>query len=240
MATVRPIPSMTSRKLWQRNTILALLGVIFLGVLIDFPSTDSPVTSSSDKCAVPNAWDVSTCNKMDFPRRTQEEDDTYRAAWRQTMESVKARGLTFVDKPGLIFHRDLLSEIEANGIPGMIFECGVAKAGSAITIASYKHPERCLHLFDTFEGIPEPSSKDGPDVKQRYKDIQTDKLNCKKGLASCHKEYYGNMDDLLSYDKEQFNIAGYPCFKNSVFFHKGLFDDTVWPGGPVAYAHLVS
>ena len=73
-------------------------------------------------------------------------------------------------------HERLLNQIELQGIPGMIFECGVAKAGSAIAFAAIKHPQRCLHLFDTFEGIPEPNVlKDGLDVQERYKQIQEDK-----------------------------------------------------------------
>ncbi len=177
---------------------------------------------------------------MEFPRRSSEEDHSYRKAWIRTMRSVATRKLTFLNKVQLAFHRDLLSEIELEGIPGMIFECGVAKAGSAILFAAMKHPERCLHLFDTFNGIPEPSSKDGPDVLRRYNKIQADKLNCKNGGSECDKEYYGNFDDLLAYDKKQFEVSGYPSSKNAVFFHKGLFDDTVWPEGSIALAHLVS
>lgn len=179
-----------------------------------------------------------SCGRMEFPRRSETEDSSYRAAWERTVQYVISRKLTFLDVEVLTFHRDVLHEIESKGIPGMIFECGVAKAGSSITFASYKHPKRCLHLFDTFEGIPEPSSKDGPDVLQRYMEIKADKLNCQKGLPNCNKEYYGNLDNLLAYDKSQFEMAGFPSSQNAVYFHKGLFDDTVWPAGPIAYAHL--
>jgi asparagine synthase (glutamine-hydrolysing) len=139
----------------------------------------------------------------------------------------------------LEFHRAKLSEIETKGISGMIFECGVAKGGSAITFASYKHPKRCLHLFDTFDGIPQPSEKDGPDVMERYTIIQSGKEKCAMGLPDCDRSYYGNMDNLMAYDMAQFEIAGYKHSKHAVYFHKGLFDDTVWPVGPVAYVHLV-
>lgn len=181
-----------------------------------------------------------SCGRMEFPRRSESEEAKFRSAWQRSVQFVIAHKLTFMDEDLLKFHRDVLHEIESKGIPGMIFECGVAKAGSSITFAAYKHPKRCLHLFDTFEGIPEPSSKDGPDVLQRYMEIKADKLNCQKGLPNCNKEYYGNMDNLLLYDKTQFEMAGLPASKNAVYFHKGLFDDTVWPAGPIAYAHLVS
>ncbi len=239
MAKVRHMQSM-NRKQSRWNIILALLGVTTFGVYIGIPSTDSLDITFAEKGSSLNGKEISSCSKMNFPLRSPKEDHSYRKAWIRTMHSVMERKLTFLDEVHLALHRELLSEIELQGIPGMIFECGVAKAGSAILFASLKHPERCLHLFDTFDGIPEPSSKDGLDVLQRYKQIQTDKLNCKNGGSNCNKEYYGNFDDLLAYDKKQFEITGYPSSKNAVFFHKGLFNDTVWPEGSIALAHLVS
>ena len=42
----------------------------------------------------------------------------------------------------------------------------------------------------------------------------------------------------MEYDVRQFQEVGYNPKDSNVFFHKRLFDDTVWPGGPIAYAHL--
>jgi len=187
----------------------------------------------------PNSDLISSCSHMTFNPRTQEEDQQFTDAWTKTVDFVQKEKLTFLPTEILKFHRDLLADIEKKGIPGMIFECGVAKAGSSITFASYKHPQRCLHLFDTFEGIPEPSDKDGSDVKRRYQYIQKNKKACELGKASCDKEYYGNMDNLLDFDQKKFEEAGYTASDNSIVFHKGLFDDTVWPEGSIAYAHLV-
>jgi hypothetical protein len=120
----------------------------------------------------------------------------------------------------------------------MILECGVAKAGSSITFSAIKHPRRCLHLYDTFEGIPEPSARDGKDVHERYQAIQRSKQKCLEGKDDCDKKYYGNMEHLMEYDVRQFQEAGYNPEEYNVFFHKGFFDNTVWPGGPIAYAHL--
>lgn len=181
----------------------------------------------------------SSCAQMDFPPRNSNDDIKFIAEWKKSVQFVVEHQLTFLEASGISFHREKLHEIESKGLSGMIIECGVAKAGSSITIAAYKHPNRCLHLFDTFEGIPTPSGKDGEDVMQRYRDIQHAKEACQKGLPECDKSYYGNMDNLLEYDISQFELSGYPAKDNSVYFHKGLFDDTVWPAGPIAYAHLV-
>ncbi|RDJ32159.1 MAG: macrocin O-methyltransferase [Crenarchaeota archaeon] len=51
-----------------------------------------------------------------------------------------------------------------NKIPGDIVECGVWKGGSMMTVAktllNLNKIEKDLYLFDTFEGMPEPSSDD--------------------------------------------------------------------------------
>ena len=179
-----------------------------------------------------------SCPDTIFPKRSHQEDQQFATAWNHSVHYVQSHKLTYLNHTLLEFHRAKLSDIEQQGIPGMIFECGVAKGGSAIAFTSYKHPRRCLHLFDTFAGIPKPSEKDGTDVLERYAKIQLNKKNCELGLE-CDRTYYGNMDDLLAYDISHFEYAGYKHSENSVFFHKGLFDDTVWPVGPVAYAHLV-
>lgn len=46
-------------------------------------------------------------------------------------------------------------------LPGAVAEIGVYRGGSAARLA-YILPGRPLHLFDTFEGLPEPGLDDGP------------------------------------------------------------------------------
>jgi O-methyltransferase len=54
--------------------------------------------------------------------------------------------------------------IVANRVPGAIVECGVWKGGSmaaiANTLMSIGEMQRDLYLFDTFEGMPAPTSED--------------------------------------------------------------------------------
>src|ERR1700722_4801334 len=67
-------------------------------------------------------------------------------------------------------HRDMLllpaeacqimSAVDAvKKIPGDMAELGVASGASAMMIAA-RSPERRLHLFDTFEGLPKPTKED--------------------------------------------------------------------------------
>ena len=55
--------------------------------------------------------------------------------------------------------------VVAGNIPGTAVECGVARGGSAAAVAlalRESDPNRRLLLFDTFEGLPEPT-RDNPD-----------------------------------------------------------------------------
>ncbi len=57
----------------------------------------------------------------------------------------------------LSLHRAVL-HVEEHKIPGDLVECGVARGGSAAMMALTLHGRsRRLWLFDTFEGLPEPS-----------------------------------------------------------------------------------
>jgi hypothetical protein len=220
-----------------KHLLLPLLFVVFLSARLAHMYQSSPFSSSS--FSLFSKKGTISCPQTKFPKRTLAQESLFFTQWSKTSRWVKEQGLTFLPEDGLLMHQQLINQIEVQGIPGMIVECGVAKAGSAITFTAIKHPQRCLHLFDTFEGIPEPSSKDGEDVQERYRQIQMDKQNCQLGLATCHKDYYGNNPDLLAFDREQFERAGYPSANHAVRFHPGLFDDTVWPASPIAYAHLV-
>jgi predicted O-methyltransferase YrrM len=54
----------------------------------------------------------------------------------------------------------IMSLVDAvKNIPGEMAELGVA-AGASAKMISARAPERVLHLFDTFEGLPDPSAKD--------------------------------------------------------------------------------
>jgi len=45
-------------------------------------------------------------------------------------------------------------------IPGDLAEVGVYQGASAKLICETRSPDRTLHLFDTFEGLPDPGSQD--------------------------------------------------------------------------------
>lgn len=149
----------------------------------------------------------------------------------RVLKYIQKEGLTFLTSPQLLLHRQLLAEVEARGVPGSIVETGVAKGGSALLLAAGKRQDRCMHLYDTFEGIPPPGQKDGSESHRRYDNIHN-------GSTSKDSSYYGNMKNLLGYVQARFVDSGIDVERENVFFHKGLFEQTFFPDFPIAYIHL--
>ena len=90
----------------------------------------------------------------------------------------------------------MLKKIEKN--KGDIAEVGVYKGGSAKLIR--QATEKKLHLFDTFEGLPDTSLKDN-------------QKKLKKG------ELYASLEDVRNY------LANFP----NIYFYKGPFPSTSGP-----------
>ena len=71
---------------------------------------------------------------------------------------------TPVTIPRLVVLHKLTKEIDSLVLPGDVIECGVYNGGSAYVIAStcFDSPmNRNIWLFDSFEGLPKPTNKDG-------------------------------------------------------------------------------
>jgi len=63
---------------------------------------------------------------------------------------------------------NLSREVLEKGVQGCFVECGVWKGGSAAVMGlaiAHSGQRRDLHLFDSFEGLPEPTEKDGSAAK---------------------------------------------------------------------------
>jgi O-methyltransferase len=118
-------------------------------------------------------------------------------------------------------------------VPGCFVECGVWRGGStAIMGLANRHfgQMRDLHLFDSFEGLPEPTQKDGEAAKTysggRAMGELTSVNQCKAGL--------NEVQDFLL-ERLQLNRA-------RTHFHVGWFQNTVplaAPNlGPIALLRL--
>ena len=89
-----------------------------------------------------------------FPDFYEEEEEIIRAVRPWTMTSVE-RIYALIQAVRYVSDHD---------IPGAIVECGVWRGGSmaavARTLLQRKNVSRDLYLFDTFEGLPNPTAED--------------------------------------------------------------------------------
>jgi O-methyltransferase len=107
--------------------------------------------------------------------------------------------------------------------PGVIVECGCYKGGSTVNLSLVAAAcGRGLHVFDSFEGLPDPDARDAGHVVMA------------EGLVRTYAPgaYAGTLDEVTS------NVRRFGALAVSTF-HKGLFSDTLPEfDEPVVFAYL--
>jgi O-methyltransferase len=111
--------------------------------------------------------------------------------------------------------------IQQASIEGGIVECGVWRGGSMMVVAEalkmFGGPERHLHLFDTYEGLPEPTPEDvdvwGNDAESWWKQKRTSDRS--SDWARAH------LDEV----QHNMNLTGFP--EKSITYVKGMVEDTI-------------
>jgi O-methyltransferase len=121
--------------------------------------------------------------------------------------------------------------VVSNGLPGAIVECGVWKGGSMMTIAktllSLGKTDVDLFLFDTFEGMSDPTEKD----------IHWSGETAKAQLAREEKE--GSLTWALApLDEVQQAMGSVPYPPSKVHFVQGRVEDTLPDQAPPQIALL--
>lgn len=119
---------------------------------------------------------------------------------------------TMASPERLIWKAETAQRILREGIPGDFVECGVWNGGSAAIQAHYAIPAgRAMHLFDSFEGMPNPSANDVPSVGG---------VTSQSEIGKC----VGSIDKV----KEVMNKVGVVDAKHPgmISIHKGWFHDT--------------
>lgn len=165
----------------------------------------------------------------DFPRRLSES----RWSWflKGLPDFARASGMFRVRKYTMTSPVrcrrlwDSCKQIMDQNIPGCFVECGVWKGGSSgIMALAIKDAaqQRHLHLFDSFEGLPEPTEKDGEQAAAYSGGKNQGKLatsnQCRAGL-----------NEVRHLILDEINVP-----EALAHFHVGWFQDTV----PVAARHL--
>lgn len=109
--------------------------------------------------------------------------------------------------------------VSANGIEGAIVECGVWKGGSmaavARTLLQIRDLQRDLYLFDTFEGMSEPTTQDVDYESRRASDVMRE------------NPAYKCADAPVESVRKVLSATGYP--KERIYFVQGRVEETI-PG----------
>jgi len=146
------------------------------------------------------------CSLLDF--KNKERRELFR----------RVRKNTLVSYGRLVSLWNLILKIEKKSIRGNLVECGVWKGGSA-TIMTYliqKHKmNRKVHLFDSFEGMPEPTENDGAKAIVFAEGKKEGRLKSIKKTVGLLKVVKNLFFKKLKLDKK------------NIYFYKGWFQKTL-------------
>lgn len=171
---------------------------------------------------------------------------TYHTSRTEVDEAIATvRPFTMLSRHRLESLYDQARHLETAGIPGSLVECGAWRGGAAglVALANLKYGDRRrrLHLFDSFEGIPEPDEEvDGGRAiaEARRAGVGTG------GRVIANPQFYEELgrgygelercrhllEELIGYD---------PAY---IEYHEGFFQDTVPSAadriGEIALLHL--
>jgi len=157
-----------------------------------------------------------------LPRHYDEEArEVIRAVRRDTMTSHHKLFALIVATRYVVDH----------AVPGAIVECGVWRGGSmqavARTLLARGVSDRDLHLFDTFEGMPEPT-----DVDRRHDGKPAADMLARRPDRSGRVWAIASLEDV----RERMAETGYPA--EHVHFHRGLVQETIPAQAPERLAIL--
>jgi len=152
---------------------------------------------------------------------------------RNTIETIlKVSSYTLTTKERLFALCEAVRYLHKNNILGDIVECGVWRGGSMMAVAhtllSLEDTSRTLYLFDTFDGMSEPSEKDvsidgvaASDLLRQNTKDEADQIWC-----------YAPVEQV----KQTIASTQYPL--DRVEFVKGKVEDTIPSSAPTTISLL--
>ncbi len=147
---------------------------------------------------------------------------------RQLTAILKVLPNTMLPMPRLFDAYDAMVRINQERLAGDIVECGVWNGGCvgllALANSAVPGPKRKFHLFDSFQGLPQPSSHDIEvigDFKNEHPELDLhDTSNSSLiPIGACVGSSHANV--------EQFLVKHIGMSPDAVAFHVGWFQDTV-------------
>jgi hypothetical protein len=147
---------------------------------------------------------------------------------RRIIRTVRPRTMTSHEKLYALIVA--VRHVVDQGIDGACVECGVWRGGSmqaiALTLLARRVTHRDLHLFDTFEGMPEPSERDRRHDGEPAADVLA--RTAKTGVFWA----VAGLDDVRSGMQQ----TGYPVER--IHFHAGRVEETIPAQAPERIAIL--
>jgi hypothetical protein len=151
--------------------------------------------------------------------RSEEGIDDLEPAEKEIL--AKVRPFTMTSTERIIASMQAARHVVEAGIPGDIVECGVWRGGNmlamALVLARHGDTGRNLYLYDTFEGMSEPTASD----------VAVDGESAKELYAGLQKSAEGWCKATLEDVEATMSQAGY--LANRIHFVRGRVEDTI-PG----------
>ncbi len=114
------------------------------------------------KAAIHKTFRLFGLDIIQFPPQEQAYPPDFRNDETEIISEVRPWTMTSAERIHALIQA--VRYVSTNDISGQIVECGVWKGGSmaaiARTLLQLQDVKRDLYLFDTFEGMPEPTAKD--------------------------------------------------------------------------------
>lgn len=148
-------------------------------------------------------------------RRYNRETDTFKSLYQKYQE------YTMIPEDVFVSNLELSSKFF--NVQGDVVECGVWRGGMIAAIAELGGNTRRVHLFDSFEGLPEAKEIDGKEA-----------LQWQANKTSPH--YYNNCYADESFALNALKLAAHTNFQ----IYKGWFQNTLskYQGNPIAILRL--
>ena len=154
--------------------------------------------------------------------------DSLSADMKQGMQLVQNHTMLPPQRLVSLFQQALFCEISR--MTGAFVECGTWKGGAVglMAFVNLRHGKglRHIHLFDSFEGIPEPDKDlDGERAHQEVSDVGGEsegRLQAVDGFYEAYADGVGTLDDNKNLLQK---IIGYDA--SHLHYHKGWFQDTI-------------
>jgi O-methyltransferase len=141
----------------------------------------------------------------------------YDESAKNIIRAVKPRTMTSPEKLNALIHS--VRYVVRNKIPGDIVECGVWRGGSMMAVAKtlieMGDADRHLHLYDTFEGMSEPTQHD------RRQDGRSAADMLSTADRSSPIWAYASLEDVQQTMRE----SEYPA--DRIHYYKGKVEDTI-------------